>query len=312
MNRLKSRQNRKMRKLEALLALIAASFYVLCFLNAAVAGELEQGAIGPFSPLKPEDRHGAYLEDLHSVQAERDLEPESYNSAIFEKSIADEMTEKFKSFNDAYEARAAFQLNDRGDYLRYRDANKELADWTLKKLIQWHIDHTIKDNLEKSMREKARASRSSRKGVASGGNVDQAAANTVMALSAVSKAIRGTSFRLGDQFKARFKYDLAGGNLTMGLANPIADATVDYNARTGTRQIGRASDAERMSIRLVRHVAEIGATTEAQFGLLSRTINYGVYKSLVGPLSAAVNQAHNMGDNSKDETVFRLDLGTHF
>lgn len=314
MNRLESRQTRKLRKIDAILVVAAVSFYILCFSAAAFAKEGAKTGVGgsigprevisvkPLSQIKPDMRQGAYLEEVNPEHEKASLSS-PYNAAIFDKSIADEMNEKYHSFYDSFAARGPYQLNDRADYIRYQEANKELAEWTVKKLIQWHLDHTIKGNLEKQAKEKAKSKSSN--------SSDRAAAQTVMALSAVSKAIRGTSYSFSNKTKARLKYDLASGTAMFNLISPIADAAVDYRSSLGTRQLG-AAVPERMSVRLTRKFEDLGASTGVQYGLISQTLNYGLNKSLVGPLSAAVHQAHHMNDTSRDETTFRLDLGTHF
>lgn len=303
----KTKSQKPVRKLEILLALSATAFYALCLGNLAFGREGMPGpapsvvsAIAPLSPLKPESRNGDYLNEVEGEQ-QADF---GYNPYIFEKSVADEMASKFKSYNEGFEARAAYQLNNHGDYLRHEQSSRELAEWTLKKLLQWHLDHTIKDNLEKQAKETAK-----RPGANNG---DRAAAQTVMALSSVSKAIRGTSMNFSANTKARLKYDLPSGALILGLTSPIADATIDWRSRVGTRQLGASSDPEKMSVKVSRRFHDLGASTGVQYGLVSQQLNYGIHKSLVGPLSAGVDQAHNLHDTSKDETVLRLNLGTNF
>lgn len=305
------RKTRKLRRVDAILAIAAVSFYILCFSAAAFANEgAKAGAIGPrevtpyksLSQIKPDARHGAYLDEVNP-EHEKAARVDSYNTAIFDKSIADEMNQRYHSFYDGFEARGPYQLNERADYIRFQEANRELVDWTIKRLLQWHLDHTVKGSLEKQAKEKARAKTAN--------NTERAAAQTVVTLSAVSKAIRGTSFTVNEKTKVRFKYDLASGMALFNLISPFADAAIDYHSRLGTRQLGGAAP-EKMSIRLFRRVEEIGASTGVQYGLLSQTLNCSVQKSLVGPLSAAVSQVRNMSDASRDETTFRLDLGTHF
>ena len=303
--RLVAKSQKPVRKIEIILAFSAMAFYVLCLSSVAFGREGMPGPApsvvsAPLSPLKPEARNGDYLNDVKGA-------PETevgYNAHIFEKSVADEMTSKFNSFNEGFEARSPWQLNNHGDYLRYQESSKELAEWTIKRLIQWHLDHTIKDNLEKQAKETAKNTSSN--------NSDRAAAQTVMALSSVTKAIRGTSMNLTANTKARLKYDLPSGALILGLTSPIADATVDWHSRVGTRQLGASSDPEKMSVKVSREFKDVGAGTRVQYGLGTQQLNYGVNKSLVGPLSAGVDQAHNMRDTSKDETVVRINFGTRF
>lgn len=298
------RAQQRIRKLEVVLAVSALFFYLLCFVTTASAeAPRAVAAIGPVGnrsvTITPEDRHGDYLKDVVAIP----LESKSLNSAIFDKPVADEMSEKFNAFNREYEAREPYRLNEREHYMRYEQANKDLAEWTLKKLLQYHFEHTLKDNLESSVKRAARESRSAS---------DQSAAKAVVAISELHKAIRSTTFNLGPETKTRFKYDFPSGLMRLGMTSPLVDANMDYHTKSVNQTIGTVGQPEKLSLGMSKNLEFASASTGLSYGLLNETLNYGVNKRLAGPLSCQVDQAHNMRDTSKDETMFRVNFGTRF
>lgn len=268
----------------------------------AVSGTANAQEGSALSPLRPEQSNGDYL---RNVEVANKPEESANNSMLFEKSISQEMAEKFNSFNDSYEQRQLYQLNDYGDNLRYQQCNKDLAEWTIKKLIQYHIENTVRNDVEKA----------AKRATQSGSPTERGAANTVIAISNIQKAImKESTFKFGET-KTRFKYDLPSGAMRVGVVSPLADANMDYQAKglNSQSQVGAGTQQpEKLSVSLTRKLKFVDATTKARYGMVTNTLNYGVDKHIVGPLSAQVDRAHNIADNSKDETVFRLSFGASF
>ncbi len=280
------------RKLEIAMAMLALVFYALCLASATAFAQ------DSIHELKPEPRNGDYLKAVAGAPTEGSL-----NSKIFDKTIANEMTQKFNSFNDAYELRQAYQLNSINDYANYQKSNQDLAEWTIKKLLQYHFEQTIKsgeESAKKNIQEQA-----NRKD-------DQTAAKAVLAISRVQRAISNTTFDLGQDTKTRFKYDFPSGVMRVGMTGPIVDATMDYRIKSADPAIGVVSQPERLSLGMTKNFVAWRASAAAHYALLNGTLNCGVNKHLVGPLSAQVDQSHNMRDTSKDETLYRVNLGLNF
>ncbi|MEW6057536.1 MAG: hypothetical protein AB1540_13065 [Bdellovibrionota bacterium] len=273
--------------------------------STSVAGATGPADSQPLSPLRPEERNGDYLKTI-DIKALTQQSNTSYNSAIFDKSITSELQDRYRNYNQQFEQRAPYQLNGYYEYLSNQNGNKELADWTVRRLLQYHLDHTLKQNLEKTAKETARRPPSKSNGS------DQAAAQAVVTISEFHKAIKGTAMNWGKHTKTKFRYDLPSRKFNFGLTSPIADATVDYSTRLGQKQIGSIEEPERLSMALSRKFDFAKASTSVRYGLMSETVNYGINKELIGPLSAQVDRANYLREHSKDETLFRLSFGTSF
>ncbi|MBI3556130.1 MAG: hypothetical protein HY074_07690 [Deltaproteobacteria bacterium] len=289
--KLKLNQSR-IRKLEIAMALLALTFYGLCLASASAFAQ--DGVHG----LKPEPHNGDYLKVVAGAPTESSL-----NNQIFDKTISNEMTQKFNAFNTGYEMRQAYQLNGPADYANYQKSNQDLAEWTIKKLLQYHFEKTIKsgeESAQKNIQEQA-----NRKD-------DQTAAKAVIAISKVQRAISNTTIDMGQDTKTRFKYDFPSGVMRVGMTGPIVDATMDYRIKAADPVIGAVSQPERLSLGMSKNFVAWRASAAAHYALLNGTVNCGVNKQLVGPLSAQVDQSHNLRDTSKDETLYRVNIGLNF
>jgi hypothetical protein len=281
--------------------------------EATIAASRELAAIDPEHPydsIKPEQHNGDYLNDVKTAELEGNKN--GVNQEIFNKEISDEMKQKFNSFNTGYEARELYHLNSRAQYRQYEQANKDLAEWTLKKLLQYHLENTLVKKVEESAKRAANAPVPA-KDKGKGGET-RAAAKTVMAISSVQKALRNTQFNLGANTKTRIRYDFPNGTVKAGITSPICDASPDYRIRptSSTPAVGQINQPEKLSLNVSRNFEFIKASSSFSYAMVSETMSYGVNKNISGALSAQFNKTNNMRDNSKDETLFRLNFGTSF
>jgi hypothetical protein len=270
----------------------------------------EIAAIGPYDSIKPEEHNGTYLRDVKSAEVQGNND--GVNREIFNKEISDEMKQKFNAFNSGYEAREPYRLNSPGQYLQYEQANKDLAEWTLKKLLQYHLENTLVKRVEESAK---RAVNEPIPAKDQGKGETRTAAKTVMAISSVQKALRNTQFDLGANTKTRFRYDFPNGTVKAGITSPVCDASLDYRIRPNSTQpnpVGQVNQPEKLSLNVSRNFEFIKASSNFSYAMVSETMSYGVNKNIAGPLSAQFNKTNNMRDNSKDETLFRLSFGTSF
>lgn len=298
-NREIEKNARGIRRLEIALGLVALSFYLLCLASAGALADEGANKTVAVAVLKPEERNGDYLKNVAGAPA-----PEaSVNSMIFDAMISNEMKSRYESFGKNYEEREHYQLNDYGDFLRYQEANRNLVEWTIKRLMQHHFESTLKNRVEQSA--KRASSESSSKEV-------KAAASAVMTISKVQRALSNTTLNFSESTKTRFKYDFPSGVMRMGMTSPLVDATLDYRLRPVDPTPGAVSQPEKLSLGVSRNFSSLRASSNARYGLVSKTVNYGMSKQVVGPLSAQVDQVHNMRDTSKSETVGRLSLGLTF
>jgi hypothetical protein len=295
---------KKLRLLEIALTACAVSFYLICVASfTALADETREiAAVARLSSLRPEGTSSAILKEPIVPKEDPTL-----NSQIFDKTISDEMTQKFNSFNRAYEARTTWRLDGPEDYLRYQQANKDLVEWTIKKLLQYHFDHTLTHKVEEGVKRAAEGP--SKPGENS---AEKGAARAAIAVVNVQKAIRNSTFNLGADTKTKFNYDFPSGMMKVGMTSPYLDVAMDYRMKPADPVVGSVTPPEKLGVGANKQIKLVSATPSVHYGLISSTLNYGVNKHLVGPLSAQVDQAHNVRDTSKDETLFRLNLGTSF
>lgn len=292
-------QERGLRKLEIALAVVALSFYLICLVSATALADDAPSA--DISRLKPEATNAAYLNKVDNGPAGDG----SLNSMIFDKTMSTEMTQKYNAFDRPYEAREIYRLNTPEDYAKYQKSNADLAEWTIKKLLQYHFETTLKNQVEQGAK---RASEDP-------SNKDaQGAASAVVAVSSVQKALTNSTFNMGNDTKTRFKYDFPSGLMKVGMTGPIAEATMDYRMKAANPAVGAVSGPEKLSVGLNKKVQAIGVSSSVRYGygMNNQTVNYNMNKSLVGPLSAQVDQFHNIRDTSRDETVYRINLGFNF
>lgn len=295
----------------------------------------KEGAIGPdqrviaavnhkLDPIKPEKSNGDYLRNAGNFKSKDPLSADHredipYNTDIFTKEVTDEMQQKF-SFTREYEAREAYNLNDQHAYMQNNQNHRDLVEWTLKKLLQYHLDNTVKTKVEKAAKEAVTPSKtvSSKTGSSSSSSNSNApekgAAQAALTISKIHSALRNTTINFSEKTKTRFRYDIPSGRLTFGFISPIFDAEMDYRTRVGSNAAfgSPADQPEKLSVGLFKKLDFVDASTNVRYGLVSENLNCGVNKHIVGPLTAQVDQAKNFRDTSRDETSFRLNFGTNF
>ena len=143
---------------------------VALLLLCAVSGANVLAASMTLKSVKPLPNDGDYLNHItYRGGTEKNL-----NQVIFDKSIVDEMTSRFRSYDDAYAFRQNYGLNDSFSAMDYSRSSKDLADWTLKKLLQYHLQHSVQKKVEAGVRREAKESKSA---------AVQGAAKTVTAIA---------------------------------------------------------------------------------------------------------------------------------
>lgn len=289
---------RRLRRLEIALGIVFVTFYVLCLAIANASDRVSSPMSVKLSPQDAESHNGDFLKNISAPQSTTSL-----NSMIFEKSVSDEMKAKFDSFNKNYEHRNAYQLNKPEDYLKYEKENQNLADWTLKRLLQFHVETTLRNSVENGAKRTAEQAKSSD---------ERTAARTVMAIANAQKAITNGTFNIGKGTTTKFKYDIPSGAVRLGMTGPIVDASVDYRVKALNPQMGSVSQPEKLSVGMNKSFKQVGASTKVQYAVNNEQLNYGASKHLVGPVSAQVDQSHSIRDVTKDETVYRMNLGLNF
>lgn len=294
------------------------------------------------SDLKPEARNGAYLDRLNRVDAsERSL---ALHEAVFSKEVIDELKVRFDAFDHTFQRREIYGLNNINDYQLYEQSTKGLADWTMQRLVQFHIENTLRENFEKSLKkvaikegtsrytrkslaeikrqnkskmESAKSSGSANPQVVQSGDDDasagQKAAQAVIAVANLQRALQNTTLNFGGNTQTRLRYDLPSGLMRMALTSPLVDANLDYQL-IGLRQTlsGQSPQSERLSFGISRNFTELTAQMSVRYGLLSESINYNVSKQLVGPLSAQFERSQFFSSRGISESFLRLNLWISF
>jgi len=355
------------RKLEIVLIGFAASFYLLCITAVAAFADVgatahhssrDVAAIAPaektmsiktqklpqtfsLKSLKPEERNGDYLRHVTNPVPDE----QSLNQVIFQKEIASEMQSRYNSYHSNFEKREHYLMNDTDDYLREQQANQDLVDWTMKRLLQHHLEYSVMKRVEKSAKEEAHAVRKPEKMVPADPSKVSAVAKAeaptkttapvqaeepkkaeqtastassgksqfFKALLSIHKAFKGTTVNIGDHVKTSVKYDFPRGMMRFGLISPVADANVEYRLKPVNPTSGPViQQPEKLMLNVGKNFKFLKASANANYGLVSGNLNYGVSKQLIGPLSAQIDQVSNRRDHSHNQTFFRLNLGTSF
>lgn len=291
------------------------------------------------SDLKPEVRNGAYLDRLSRVDAsERSL---ALHEAVFSKEVIDELKVRFDAFDHTFQRREIYGLNNINDYQLYDQSTKGLVDWTMQRLVQFHIENTLRENFEKSLKKvavKEGTSRYTRKSLAEvkrqnkqkkelsssaspqvvqdGGDdasAGQKAAQAVIAVANLQRALQNTTLNFGGNTQTRLRYDLPTGLMRMALTSPLLDANLDYQL-IGLRQTlsGQSPQSERLSFGVSRNFTELTTQMSVRYGLMSESIYYNVTKQLMGPLSAQFERSQFFSSRGISESFLRLNLWISF
>jgi hypothetical protein len=263
-------------------------------------GNRQPDSIDRTAELKPEDRNGDYLKNVKALKGtETEL-----NVLIFDTKVTKEMGDRYDSFNKTYEMRQAYSLNTYGDDVRYQQSNRDMADWAMKRLIQYHLETTVPKTFEAGAQRAVREAKDP---------ADKSAAQAVVTLTQVQKALRNTTFRLSDDMKTQFHYDIPSGTAKMGMTSSLVNAGVEYRSRSTAQTVGNIDPGnDKINLNVNKKIDATGTSGEAKYGVLSETVNYGVSQKIAGPVSAQVGQSHGIRDQSRDETMFKLNFGTSF
>ncbi len=233
------------------------------------------------SMLKAEDRNGDYLNGVSAPPPAPSL-----NAQLFDKAILDEMSSKYNALLTNYDRRRTYRLDRMEDQMQFESGNKDLVDWTMKRMLQFHAENSVKKAPK-----------------------DTAAGKTVGTAAATMKALQNSTMNFGEDTKARFKYDLPHGTMSLGVTSPLVNTSMNYKVSSLTHSTG---DAETLTVGMDKQIKPLQTSTSARYGVVSQTMNYGLNKHLAGPLSAGVDQYRDLRDPGRDEVVGRLNFGTSF
>ncbi len=233
--------------------------------------------------LKAEERNGDYLNHVQVPSSEKSL-----NAVLFDKEITDEMSSKYYSFATNYEFKKQYQLNTKFDEENYNQSNKDLVDWTMMRMVQFHAENSTKKTDQNS-----------------------AAGKTVVTTVKAVQAIQNTAVNLGENTKARFRYNLPNGTATLGLNSSIVNTSVDYRTKPLTATVGDPG-MEKLTVSMDKQINPIKVKTYSRYGLVHQTLNYGMNRHIVGPVSAQIDQYQYFNQHDRNETVGRINLGFNF
>lgn len=261
--------------------------------NLKYYNKMPQGIPAPAEPvqhkavsinmLKAEERNGDYLNHVQAPVTEKSLK-----AVLFDKEITDELSAKYYSFATNYEFKKQYRLNTKDDEVRYNQSNKDLMDWTMMRMVQFHAENSTKKTDQNST-----------------------AGKTVVTTVKAVQAIQNTAVNLGENTKARFRYNLPNGTATLGLNSSIVNTSVDYRTKPVTATVGDPG-METLTVSMDKQIKPIKVNTYSRYGLTHQTLNYGMNKQIVGPLSAQVDQYKYLNDQSRNEVVGRLNVGFGF
>ncbi len=284
--------------------------------------------------LASEIHSGDYLKHVVAPPPEQTL-----NTMMFNKGMSSEGLMRYTTIYNAYEERHNYGLTQMEDQLRYKEANKSLTDWTMHRLLDDNFRTPVRRFVVKSVKDTMHGDDSSSS--SDPRQTDGSAPETKDRVAGAqnSKPVKATEdssgislremygtvetfynngLKLDKNTLMRFQYDVPGGVMDLAFKGSIVDTSFDYYvmplnfAATGGGFGGNAANPERAAVSISKNLSELGLSTGMHYGLMSRSLNYGMSKTLVGPLSAGVNQAHYGMDSSKDETTYRVNLGLAF
>ena len=236
----------------------------------------------PISCLKA-DTNTTYLNGIQPPPRE-----ETMHEILFDKSVSTEMSSRYNSFYENYEKKKRYRLDRLEDYYSYHQANKSLMEWTMKKLVEFHAQHSIK-----------RADQNA------------PAVKTVTKAVETVQAIQNTSVAVSEGTNVNFKYDFPSGFANAEMTSPYVNSTVNYYVQPITLS-DNSAPADKIALALTRSFDEVQASTGLRYGVNQKVLNYGAQKQIVGPVSAQVDQYRYLRDSSRNETVYRLNFGTSF
>ncbi|MBI3558210.1 MAG: hypothetical protein HY074_18240 [Deltaproteobacteria bacterium] len=285
--------------------------------------------------LASETHNGDYLKHVETPPPLPTL-----NTMMFSKGMSSEGYLRYNTIYNANEERHNYGLVNMEDQIRYKDANRSLTDWTMHRLLDDNFRTPVRRFVVKSVKDTMHrddaGDRPDSKIISSspasdsansptGTDTGTATVKTPESHSLSIREVYGTvetfynnGLKLDKDTLMRFQYDVPGGVMDLAFKGSIVDTSFDYYvmplnfSATGGGFGGNTANPDRAAVTVSKSLNDLGLSTGMHYGLMTRSLNYGMSKHLLGPLSAGVNQAHNGLDSSKDETTYRLNLGIVF
>jgi hypothetical protein len=235
--------------------------------------------------LRAEERHGDYLNAFAPPP-----KASTINEYFFDSEIRKDLEQRYTSMTEHYEFKKNYGIDGWEDHYNYQNANRDLADYLVRRMTQHHI--------EKSMKNSDKTSSTAR---------------AVTGAVRTAQSIQNTSISINEKTKARFRYDFPRGRASFGFTSPYVDSSFDYVVRPMNQQQPTPGmvQQEKLSASVQKELKDIGASGGARYGLTNKTVNYFVSKHLAGPFSAQVDQVDRLGQGG-DETIGRLNFGIGF
>ena len=232
----------------------------------------------------PDKRVGDYLKDVHSPVAADDM-----NSWIFVHSVTQEMNDRYHGFNDPFLARQPYGLNAHYDYLNYNNQSRELVDWTMRRLFEYHVDHFVSDPPKHSQ-------------------TIVSVSNTVKTV----QAIQNTKIEINPETKAKFRFDLTNSLVRMNFNSPLFNSEATFRSRPLNPLIRSHMPDEMLSVSAYKSIDLLSLSTSVSYGVKNENLSYGASKKIIGPVQAHIFQNHFIRNIERDELIYKLTLGTEF
>lgn len=226
---------------------------------------------------------GDYLKDVKEPPKEKNI-----SEFLFDRQMSLEMSERYRSYNEPYQFRQHYQQNGQYESNNFENQNKEMADWTVKRLFDYHVDKFVKDPPKES-----------------------AAAQTMSRAVKTVQAVQNPSVQVSPETKAKMRFDVPNGLVHAQVTSPLVDTSVDYRTRPLIVTQGFGPEpSEPLYVGASRSFDMLKASTSVTYGVQNDTLSYHIHKDLVGNLSASFQENQYRREPSRDETVVRLNYGT--
>ncbi len=207
------------------------------------------------------------------------------NSDIFDANMSREMKEHYLEYEKAFQANEPYQLNEQSKQWEHDRRTREVMDWAMSRLVEYHVDKFISQP-PKTSKTLQTVSRSMKK----------------------VQEVQNPEVKFSESTQAKFRLDLPNSRMRLKLTSPLFNTEAELRTRPLNPLISNRDPGERVSVGANRKIEFTDTTAYVNYGLDSSQINFGANQELFGPFSAQVQQSHFFAQPSRDETVYRLNM----
>lgn len=284
---------------------------------------------------------GNYLKHVDEPVHEKTLK-----ERVFNHSMSSELGQRYSAIIKERDEAHAYGLNRLETELRFQQQNRDLRNWAMRRLLDDNLRRPVRKFVVREFKNTVRSLRESRPATdAKSGRPSNPAASSPTAKTATTASssnnakhhqeerTNGLSISeiymrlenfynhglwLDSKTLMRFQYDIPGGVMDLAFTGSIVDASFDYFVRPLEFSLldgglsNAQTQAERMQITMSKSLGDFGLSTGMHYGLMTRALDAGMNKHLVGPLSAGVSQSYYATNPSRNETTYRLNFGLAF